>query len=346
LKRTFYTSEMAVDGEERPMRQATIERTTIGRDIFHGKKVPVFACGLEGLHGIDDPNRLKVIFLKSGSGILGKGKGAVPILSPSIIMVDQKDSNAVEISPQSASGAVLFFHPRYVNDALSFEALESKTSLSEPDAQDRYLLVPFFQKTAADRILFVQPDVFRYFEALFHNMRRTLELQEDRFWPCRARSFLLEILIHLQHCCSKNGPLDPALRPVPEFPWIMAADAGSRIGPILAFLARNYSRRITVTELAERFSTNRTTIQKLFKTVTGWSIAQYLIRMRVQIASLMLRDTTITVTEIIERTGFENLSHFSRTFKKFAELTPSEYRKMFRVPDYIVQDDPAGYARG
>ncbi len=343
IEKTPYTSEMAESGERDASMSAVNEKATIGKEIFHEKKIPALVSGLEGLSGLGDPERLKIIFLKSGSGIVRKAGESASILSPSIVLLDNRDSHAVELSQGGATGAVLFFHPRFVNDALSFDALEGRKPLPERDRGDKFLLSPFLgKKNAADMVLCVQPDVYGYFEILLRNMKQTLETQADEFWPCRARSFLLEILIQLQHCCSSKGSIK-ALHPGPDFPWNMTADENKKTEPILTFLTRNYSKRITIKALAERFSTNRTTIQKLFKTATGWSIAQYLIRMRVQIAALMLRDTTLTVSEIIARTGFENLSHFSRTFKRFAELTPSEYRKMFRMPDYIMHNNPSGY---
>lgn len=45
-------------------------------------------------------------------------------------------------------------------------------------------------------------------------------------------------------------------------------------------------------------------------------------------AATLLRDISLTINEICERTGFNDISYFSKSFKKVIQLTPSEYRKM------------------
>jgi transcriptional regulator GlxA family with amidase domain len=45
-------------------------------------------------------------------------------------------------------------------------------------------------------------------------------------------------------------------------------------------------------------------------------------------ASTLLRDTELSVDEICERTGFHDISYFSKLFKKKLYHTPSEYRKI------------------
>jgi AraC-like DNA-binding protein len=44
-------------------------------------------------------------------------------------------------------------------------------------------------------------------------------------------------------------------------------------------------------------------------------------------AAAFLRDTELSVNEICERTGFSDISYFSRSFKKEVRYTPSEYRR-------------------
>jgi len=43
-------------------------------------------------------------------------------------------------------------------------------------------------------------------------------------------------------------------------------------------------------------------------------------------ASVMLKDTLLPVSEVMERVGFNDSTHFSRTFKKYMGLSPSEFR--------------------
>ena len=49
---------------------------------------------------------------------------------------------------------------------------------------------------------------------------------------------------------------------------------------------------------------------------------------RIQKATEMLKNTSMSINEIMEKTGFNSRNTFVRVFKKFEGLTPSEYKKL------------------
>jgi two-component system, response regulator YesN len=65
----------------------------------------------------------------------------------------------------------------------------------------------------------------------------------------------------------------------------------------------------------------------MFKKATGESFMQYLTRIRVEKAKLLLLTTDLKTFEIAEAIGFENYRSFNRIFKKEAGVTPSDFRK-------------------
>jgi AraC family L-rhamnose operon regulatory protein RhaS len=98
---------------------------------------------------------------------------------------------------------------------------------------------------------------------------------------------------------------------------------------ILAYLHNNYMDKITLDQLASIFTTNRTTLNNEFLKATKVSIIDYLITLRINLAAAMLRDTLLPISEIMERVGFHDSSHFWRTFKKHTSLSPKEYREKY-----------------
>ena len=66
-----------------------------------------------------------------------------------------------------------------------------------------------------------------------------------------------------------------------------------------------------------------------FKQHTGSSCTEFIIQVRLNKACDMLINTSNPVLEIATAVGFNNLSNFNRQFKRYYELTPSQYRKQF-----------------
>lgn len=66
--------------------------------------------------------------------------------------------------------------------------------------------------------------------------------------------------------------------------------------------------------------------RKAFKEVTGIAPGQYHLGLKIDKACQMLRETSLSVTEVALRSGFESEFYFSRVFKKKMQLTPSAYR--------------------
>ena len=65
----------------------------------------------------------------------------------------------------------------------------------------------------------------------------------------------------------------------------------------------------------------------LFKRETGEKFSDYLQGVRIEKSCALLRDTSLSVQETAERTGFFDTAHFSRVFKEKMGISPMEYRK-------------------
>jgi transcriptional regulator GlxA family with amidase domain len=66
---------------------------------------------------------------------------------------------------------------------------------------------------------------------------------------------------------------------------------------------------------------------RLFKELTGRSVTEYVNGIRIGRAEYLLYNTTMTVSEIALAAGFHDIYYFSRIFKKFKNVAPTEMRK-------------------
>ena len=134
--------------------------------------------------------------------------------------------------------------------------------------------------------------------------------------------------------CPEDG--DGDIRSVPELPELDAHIGGEGRYPaeqletvrrVHELLTENLDRRYTIDELSRRFLINPSSLKETFKAVYGKSLAAHIKEHRMERASELLRDTSLSVAEIAERVGYENQSKFSAEFKKQTGRLPTEYRR-------------------
>ena len=109
------------------------------------------------------------------------------------------------------------------------------------------------------------------------------------------------------------------------------AAEGLRTGEILRYLENNYRERITLVELCFLFGTNKTTLTKDFRRLTGDTVMGHLARLRIKHAKALLREGKHSITEIAEELNFSSVHYFTRFFRKHENMTPSEYAGSIRA---------------
>lgn len=96
---------------------------------------------------------------------------------------------------------------------------------------------------------------------------------------------------------------------------------------VLSYIRENYSRPITIPEIAAVCHYSQSHFMKFFKESMGMGFVRYLNDYRLGMAGQMLKENTDSILEIAQNAGFENLSYFNRMFKRKYGVTPGQYRK-------------------
>jgi AraC-like DNA-binding protein len=68
---------------------------------------------------------------------------------------------------------------------------------------------------------------------------------------------------------------------------------------------------------------------RFFRLNMEMTLFEYLNKLKIEFACKLLMDQDLSIMEVCFDSGFNNLSHFNKQFKKITGLTPSEYRKRF-----------------
>lgn len=93
------------------------------------------------------------------------------------------------------------------------------------------------------------------------------------------------------------------------------------------FISRNYADDINLEVTAEEVSKSKNYFSYLFKKETGVSFVEYLNRVRIDNAKILLNSTDQMTYEIAEQVGYNDYKYFSSIFKKMTGTSPAQYRK-------------------
>lgn len=100
-----------------------------------------------------------------------------------------------------------------------------------------------------------------------------------------------------------------------------------RFNSILEHIDNHYSEKITINQLCSMANISRFHFCRVFKSITGKPLNEYLNSLRVSKAEAMLKDSDITITEVAMACGFDDMNYFSRLFKKLKGASPSSVAK-------------------
>lgn len=95
----------------------------------------------------------------------------------------------------------------------------------------------------------------------------------------------------------------------------------------LAYIEDNYMKNISAADISDFVKLNRSYLFKIFKQQTGLSVSQYLIKYRMNKACEFLREYNFTVCQVAQMVGIGDIYYFSKLFKRFTGITPTEYKK-------------------
>ena len=154
---------------------------------------------------------------------------------------------------------------------------------------------------------------FKRMKELFVSCEKELLSQRDGFWPCRSRSYLMELLYFIVYTLFA------------ETPEVEAPDQDD-FSKITEYLNEHIEEQITLDMITKKFAINRNKLNALFVKHSSMTCMSYLQKLRIDLAKILLSKTEIPVSEVSARVGFADPNYFTKLFKKTTGVTPSKYR--------------------
>lgn len=123
---------------------------------------------------------------------------------------------------------------------------------------------------------------------------------------------------HLKLCLSKIADTVMTHRQDKEI--------AQKVDFIVEYIQKNYSSPLSNELLATLVGYHPYYLNRIFKQSTSYTLHQYILNLRLSVASELLLSTNHTISKIAEKTGFNNQISFINAFKKSYRITPTEFR--------------------
>jgi len=98
-----------------------------------------------------------------------------------------------------------------------------------------------------------------------------------------------------------------------------------KLAPAVFFVKKNYPYRISSNTVARICGLSATHFSRAFREVYGVTFQDFILRVRTTEACRQLRTPGTSITGVAHAVGFSDASYFGRVFKRYVEMSPSEY---------------------
>lgn len=106
---------------------------------------------------------------------------------------------------------------------------------------------------------------------------------------------------------------------------------GSLINEISILVLQKVEEKVNLSIISDDLHMNKNYICELFKKKTGVSLLDYMTRVKMERAKKLLIESDARSYEISDRLGYRDSEYFSRLFKKYSGISPTEYRKLKKI---------------
>jgi AraC family L-rhamnose operon regulatory protein RhaS len=244
------------------------------------------------------------------NGTLAKPARLAGLRSPFITCLKKGEAVEPTDSACGETGFMSVFKPEIVNQDFLRYLPPTAEGIEDPFMRrDVDLVRPFVEDSGFYRE--IKADEAEFLSAVLKRTQALISHQDDPYWPCRSRSYFLEVLVFLNEARAVGHD---------------SAEIGRMARRAMEYLYAHYPEKLSVEKVSDALGTNRTSLQKLFRAEYGISLMEGLASYRICMARLLMRNTSLSLKEIASRVGFKDYSRFFREFTSREGKSPLDFR--------------------
>lgn len=251
-------------------------------------------------------NTYQMVYIRDGCALLNISDKRYEITSPSVIFISNLESHSI-----TPTGNVYCRYTVSLNPKLTQQCIKNARLVSVFSNRPSF----FSHVFNADGLT---KELDSLFDLLCNEMQHNLSQDSPA-------NLYVESILTVLYRGNKNA-----------FPPLNSGIDES-VTSLKNMLERDYASSFTLGELSKRLNISTYYLAHSFKSVTGYSIKQYQILCRIAAAKELLAESELPVSEICYKTGFSDLSNFSRYFSRNVGLSPTDYRKKYSISGDIYE---------
>lgn len=189
-----------------------------------------------------------------------------------------------------------------------------------PHITEYSYLNPFFNRTAHfSNQIRRQDKCYQGLYACMDKISYEYGLQEEG-WQIMVRSYLIQILINLYRHYEEKVNEDEELSGKYQASY-------EKLRPVVDYISDHFREPITLDILADQAAMSRNYLCSFFKKTLNMTIFEYIEQERINYCTMLLDSSSLSITEIALKAGFNSVSYFNRIFKRMKGCSPRQYRK-------------------
>lgn len=248
-------------------------------------------------------NGIEIGYCYEGSGLFFVYDQIIPYSAGDIVILLPDQPHVAQASRSSPSD----WHFLTVDATQMFRDAPAALVQLLPDLLEHRLLIPIvIHKEKREQLCSLIKEIFY-----------ELSVMQDRYKPV-VYAMLMSFFLKL----ARLGKPDQKNEPEKDHYFNYA-----EIVPAIEFISANYMQEITVQTLAQLCYLSERHFSRLFKRVMGRTPNEYIIQVRIRMASTLMKTTSQTISDIALDVGYQSISTFNRNFRTVKGMTPKEYRK-------------------
>jgi AraC-like DNA-binding protein len=117
---------------------------------------------------------------------------------------------------------------------------------------------------------------------------------------------------------------------------VSARKTVSALAPAVSYVERNYAEKLRMPTAARLCDLSPFQFSRNFKKENGFTFRDFVVRVRIQRAAELIRQSKVSVTEAAFGVGFNDLSYFARMFRRQIGVSPSRYRTKYNPEQMLL----------